>query len=1032
VKPPADAARRPSGRTAGGDTSHVRGRLTSSHFVGRLGELAALRQAFDDAEKGRPGVVLLAGDSGVGKTRLLSELELVAQGALVLRGECLEQGDSELPYAPLLAALRPLVRARHEALRRLGPSSRSLLAALLPSLADGAAVSDRAAAGGPQAAGSPGIVAWSSAEGAQARLFEALLELLELLAERQPVVLILEDMHWADRSTRAFCSFLARSLRSEPLLLVLSFRSDELHRRHALRPLLAELERLDRVERIELAPFDRDELAEALADILGTTPDRQLVERLYARSEGNALFTEELLAAGLDGRGAAPQSLRDAFMLRIERIGEDARCVARVVAAGRRLDQQTIAAVSGLDHDRVQAALREAVAEQVLVVRDDGRFVFRHALLREALYDDLLPGERGELHLALAEALERGCGEDPDAEVERVAAVAAHYEAAGEQAAALRATVAAADAARRVHAWGEVAETAERALELWPRVPPEARPEGTDHVDLLALAARGHALAGDRVRGGELLRRALDELDPEAEPVRCGDLLGRLARNLWSLNRGSEALELARRGLALLESAGGVDGAIPVRAGLLAWMARTRVLRGRYRDAIVDGEAALEVARAAGDVRIESEVLNTLGMARIALAEVEAGAAQLRRAIELAVQQEDLDGIGTAYSNLADMLNLAGRTREALSIAREGVAAVPSRVSRSHDWMELTTAMVALESGDWAEARRMLEPGGPEPAGVMLIFRLLLEAELALGEGAHDDAAALLEAAEPLVRATSEAQWHGAFGSLLGELRRRSGDLDGGREAVARALDELEVCTDDVMRIARVTAVGMSVEADRALRARDLREPADGREALKRARLHLDRLRAAAASGGPVERAWLTVGEAELARGRGRNPAAAVGAWHQAAAAWDELGRPYPAALARWREVEALVEAGDRVTASEIAGRALAAARERGFAWLGAELEALAGRARLQAPGEDPAPAVGGIKAAPDADPFGLTPRERQVLALVAEGATNRQIGASLYMAEKTASVHVSRILAKLGVQSRTQAAAVAHRLHLA
>ena len=155
---------------------------------------------------------------------------------------------------------------------------------------------------------------------AQLRLFEALLELLDLLSESCPLVLILEDMHWADRSTRTFVSFLARSLRQERVMLLLTYRTDELYRRHALRPLLSELERLERARRIELAPFDRLELAEALADILGDQPSQDLVDRLFARSEGNPLYTEELLAAGLDGRGAAPQSLRDAFLLRIERL----------------------------------------------------------------------------------------------------------------------------------------------------------------------------------------------------------------------------------------------------------------------------------------------------------------------------------------------------------------------------------------------------------------------------------------------------------------------------------------------------------------------------------------------------------------------------------------------------------------------------------------------------------------------------------------------------------------------------------------
>jgi DNA-binding CsgD family transcriptional regulator len=241
------------------------------------------------------------------------------------------------------------------------------------------------------------------------------------------------------------------------------------------------------------------------------------------------------------------------------------------------------------------------------------------------------------------------------------------------------------------------------------------------------------------------------------------------------------------------------------------------------------------------------------------------------------------------------------------------------------------------------------------------------------------------------------------------------------------ALDRLELCTDDVMRIARVSAVGAQVEADRAQRARDLRDASGRRDALARARIHITRLQAAAQEGGPVEHARLAQGRAELARARGRS---AEREWAKAATAWEAVKRPYPVAVAHWREAEALAGAGERVGASTAVGAALERARSLGSSWLIDEIGALAQRARLnlgdQGSGADE-PAT-----EPREDPFGLTPRERQVLALIAQGATNRQIGAALFMAEKTASVHVSRILAKLAVSGRGQAAAVAHRLNLA
>jgi DNA-binding CsgD family transcriptional regulator/tetratricopeptide (TPR) repeat protein len=991
----------------------MRGRLTSNRFVGRASELAELELAADDAADGRPSLVLLGGASGIGKTRLVAELERRLDGMLVLHGDCVEPSEGELPYAPLLGALRPLVRDRHPALSELSAGSRAQLARLLPSLGELPAHREDA-----QAAG-------------QARLFEALLELLHLLSEVQGVALVLEDMQWGDSSTRTFTAFLARSLRTERVMLLITYRSDELHRRHPLRPLLAELDRLDRARTIELAPFDRDELSEALADILGAEPDMELVERLLARSGGNPLYIEELLAAGLDGRGAAPQSLRDAFMLRIEHLAVDAQAVARVVSAGGRSTERTLEQVTGFERPRLHEALRHALAEHVLVTDVDGRFAFRHELLREALYDDLLPGERGALHLALARALEDQCGVDDDAEVERVTAIATHYAAAGDQSAALRATVAAAIEAERVHAYREVAESAERALELWPRVPDDERISTLDHVELLVLAARGHGGGGDHARGEVLMQRALAEVDPALEPVRYGALLGWLARTQWTLNRGRESLEAGQRALELLspDPAGAAD-----RAALLAWLARTRVLRGRYRDAIADGEEALAAAVAASDAIAESDVLNTLGMARIALGEVDSGVARLHRAAQIARDHGDVAREAYAYANLADSLQLAGRTSESLEIAREGLALTPRRLRGSHDWMTMTVSHIAFQAGEWDTARAHAGPPAEQVIGRHLIFRLLRDAELALGEGAADQAATALDAAEPHVRVSTESQWHGLFGSLRAEALRRDGDLERARAAVAQALDEIETCTDDVMRLASVTAMGLSVEADRAQRARDLGEPKAARDALAHARIHVQRLGAAAQSGGPVERAWREFGQAEVARARGRSDAAL---WAAAARSWDALGRPYHAALARHREAEALVERGERDTAAAVAGEALERAGALGAGWLEGELRGLAGRARLRLDGQPrQADGTGEVDGTAvddgDGDPFGLTERERQVLALVAQGATNRQIGASLYMAEKTASVHVSRILAKLGVSSRTQAAAVAHRQHLA
>ena len=307
------------------DTSDMRSRLTSSHFVGRGAELTELHQAFDDTASGRPGLVLVGGDSGVGKTRLVSEFEqrlgLAAEdsgvdgsGVIFLRGQSVEQSDGDLPYAPLLSALRPVVRGRHQALDELSPGDRGQLATILPGLEDdGQPRSEQRDPSG------------------QLRLFEAMLELLEILAECEPLVLALEDVHWADRSTRAFIAFAARSLRQTRVLILLSYRTDELHRRHPLRPLLSELERLDRARRIDLRPFDRDELSDQLADILGARPDQSLLNRLLSaarvtRSTPRSCSRPAPTAAAPLRRACATRSSRGSSSCRPTRSGSRGPC----------------------------------------------------------------------------------------------------------------------------------------------------------------------------------------------------------------------------------------------------------------------------------------------------------------------------------------------------------------------------------------------------------------------------------------------------------------------------------------------------------------------------------------------------------------------------------------------------------------------------------------------------------------------------------------------------------------------------------
>jgi ATP/maltotriose-dependent transcriptional regulator MalT len=979
----------------------VANRVTSDRFVGRSAELAELTEALEASADGKPALALVAGESGVGKTPLADELARVARdsGARVLSGDCVELGEGELPYAPLVGALRRIAREGDPAIDSLPEVQRADLATILPGLANGSR-SD-------------------AAEAEQVRVFEALLAVFDALADERPLLLVIEDLHWADSSTRGFVRFLARTLCTERVLVVGTYRSDELHRRHPLRPLLAELARDPLAHMVELDRLTREEMAEQLADILDGAPDPGLVERLYSRSEGNPLFTEELLAVGTDGRGTLPPTLRDALMLRVERLSEPAQEVLRWLSC-QQLADDLLERLAPLDSAGLREGLREAVGSQIAVAAGDGTYRFRHALLREVVYDDLLPGERAELHAAIARLLEQ----EIEAHGERAhvtAEIAHHWLAAGDQPAALVASVRAAAAAERVNAFHESLSLLERALGLWDRVPDPERLTERTQVALLMQAANAADVSGDAARQEALLQRTLELVDESAKPSLAAVVLERLSRALWSLNRQDESVDTIRRALKLLPE----GEQSPERAALLAALARSHMLQSRYGEAIRESHETLAVARAIGDRDNEVRALNTLGTALGNRGDTEEGAAALREALASSREADLPREVTNAYINLADVLHVNGQTAEALEVAREGLE-IGAPGTRGHDWLLMNTVEFSYYLGRWAEARAAMPASSRRRFGnQMFVWRMCLGV-LALGEGDLEAARRELDAMGPQAQESTEPQFVGAYGWMRAELERRSGNVDAARAAVDDALDQIEYCSDDVVRIAGVAGMGMRVEADAATLARDRRDEEAEQVALRRAHEQMDRLRLTGEAGGPVERAELTSGEAELSRAKGGDDPPL---WEAAASAWAELDRPYRRASSLWRQAEALVRADDRAGAATVTSEAIHDARELGSDWLVAELESLAARARRRVGDAAEPGAAGSNGDSQGADePFGLTPRERQVLGLVARGATNREIGIELHMAEKTASVHVSRILAKLDVRSRTEAAAVALR----
>jgi DNA-binding NarL/FixJ family response regulator len=978
--------------------------LVSPVLVGRRDELDVLVAAAERAATGEPAIVLVGGEAGVGKTRLVEEAATRASGsgARVVTGACVELGGEGLPFAPLVDILRALVRSMppDELDAVLGPARREL-ARLLPEL-------------------DPQAPLASGADGSQAsRLFELVLGVLGRLAGERPLMLVVEDLHWADRSTVDLVAFLVRTLRAVPVVMVGTYRSDELHRRHPLRPLLTSLERVRMVERLELPRFTRSEVAEQLEAILDGPAEATLVDEVFERSEGNAFLVEETLGIARAGADVErlPPSLRDVLLARAERMDDPVRQVLRAAAAaGSRVPEPLLAAVGGLSEPALLEALREAVEHHLLVVDESG-YAFRHTLMRDAVYYDMLPGERTGFHRAYADAV----AADPSLagdEGSAAAALAHHSYAAHDLPRSLGAAVNAARHATSAYAPADAERHLERALEVWPQVPDAEERAGMDRLGLIELAVDAAMAAGDESRALALVDDVLPSVDRESHAPRAALLLARRAEALRWLGRGDGVAEL-EEAVRLLPS----DPATAELAEVLTMLGSANFLNAELEGAADVSRRAVDAARAVGDSRREASALISLGSATSYLGEAEAGLATLREGFEVALRAEDEAASVRAYTNLSDALEMAGRHEEASEVARDGLA-FARRVGLAGRW-EIYLAVNAAEPlvalGRWDEADELLaEAAETNPPSERSLSLYQLRARIAVGRGLPDEAARQLEVIRHEAGEELDFQTASDLALLEVELQHLVRDLDAARASVRRALSDHAAA--EIGRVAwPLVWLGMRVEADRAAIARDRRDAED-----PDARAWAEGLvRMAEGLRAPTARTqgYAALFEAErvrLAGEPGRD------AWRAAEKAWRSAGEPQPLAYVLLRIGEAELAAANRAAAAEAVREAAELATRIGAEPLADEATIIAQRGRLSLeaePSEDAAPE--------EPTPFGLTDRELEVLRLIAAGQTNREIGSTLYMSPKTASAHVSRILSKLGVSGRVEAAAVAHRLGL-
>ncbi|HET6167823.1 MAG TPA: AAA family ATPase [Marmoricola sp.] len=955
-------------------------RVSAAVMVGREAPMGALRDAYAAAREHDGQVAVIGGEAGAGKTRLVTEFLEQTPSATQLVGGCLELGQAVMPLAPMAAILRQLARdlGEERAEDLIGPELRGFLP------------------GQPHVA--PDLH-WTG----QAGMFESFRAVLESLAATGPVVLVIEDLHWADRSTLDLITWLARNLTGSRVLFVGTYRSDEMRRSHPLRPVLAELSRLPNVQRVDVPPLTGLEVAELLTAIRGGPVPADIARQVADRSEGNPFFVEELYAAS--GEDGVPLTLRDILSARIDSLPDPAKEVLRIAAAaGRRVDHRLLEVVATLEPDELDAGLRAAVDAQALV-QDGGGFRFRHALLQEAVHDQTLPGARTRLHQAFAAALL----EEPElaaAGADSVDSELAHHAlAAYDVDLAFHSLVRAGEKARALFAFTEAQRHFEGAAELRDRISPEAAADAPARWELLRAAAQSSRFGNEQTVGVGHLRRAIEMLDPVADRIAVGGLHAELSENLWMSGRGDDAVAASDTSTEMLDGERTREA-----AEALGWRSRLLMLLGRFDEAVPPGRLGVEIARELQAPVELSRALNSLGTSLGCLGQTEEGFVLLREAITVAEAAGAGGDVVRGYINLISVMKVMNNDcTAAAEVGRKGMAYAARHHVRGGmtDWLRMELADVYLRLGQLEAADQVLaDVHTGWIVGVNGQFFHTLSAWLDVVRGRLDEAAEHARLADELAPSIRDPQAIGPkYGvRMLLALAREEADAKEAREA----LDVLEPFVADTS-----ASNGIVLVTRMAARA----GTADGLDVVERTReLFAGRRDGVNEVLGANLDGWLGLLDAEVATLRDEPDA---DAWRAARDGLVERENVEQALYASGRLADALARAGQQAGAADELTTAHRQAREIGATTHVADLEQIARRHRVRLAGAAASPRSLG----------GLTARETEVLALLAEGRTNREIGETLYITEKTASVHVSNILAKLGVSNRGEAAAVARDL---
>ena len=964
--------------------SAVLDRPLNPDFVGRTDELALFERAFGSARGGAPSILLIGGDAGIGKSTLIAEAAERA-GATLYVGRCVPIGGDVIPLAPLADLLRQVRRTHPDLLtesERLAPLARWV---------------------------DPGHDPRGDSQG-PGSLFAPILDVIGLLGRDGVVAVGIEDLHWADANTWDLFEFLARNLVDSPVVLIGTYRATEVGAHPSQRRRLAELTRLPAVQRIRLSGLGHDDIAARVTALLGTTAPHDLVEEVLARGQGNPFFTEELVAAHVAGE-AIPAVLSDLISADVAILDDQARQVAGAMAvAGRDTTHDVLRAIVDLDDEAIEQGVRAAMDAQLVVVDPaTDAYRFRHALISEVVYADLLPSQRTRLHRRVAEALQQQSTAQLG-RADRAGELAFHLDRAGDREGAFVALLAAADAAATI-APGAAFAHLERAFELWDDAGDSATQ--ANRGDRLWQAAELASATAGNEHAVEVAQDAF-----QVGPPPQGEAFGheRLGRYLWASGRLEESRVEFEKAAALIG-----DDANPGAAGVYAGLGQAELMAGHYELAEQWCQRVFDLVEdPSGDPLSWVMARRTFGLSRSHRGHPAEGVELCRDAHGRAPTAQ-ARALATIY--LCAALLDDGRNLEAVNAALDEVADghLAGLDYSFGGYLDAQAAEGLTRLGRWSEAEATLARHTADqtlPVGILRVARA--GAMLAARRGDDDRATALL--ADATARPTDG--FHQAF------LYTAAADvhLALGRWADAVAAAEHGWETHPraaTLWSARFAMLSVAAAVEQALDALAAGEPVDVDATVNRLRQRIDDVRAQDSSGTVARDIVAHLAHADASLTRLTSPDPEV--WAEAVKRWEGIGDCWWVAVATLREADAAASTGDTARAANALQAAYRMAVGLGAAGLEAQAEAVSRRTRLSV--EAP------VRVTIDdtsIERLGLTAREAEVLALVAIGQTNRQIGEQLFVSEKTASVHVSNILRKLGVSSRVDAAAVAQRLGIA